>query len=70
MNKEQRNQCDGCRRGLPIRNGIHIDDKLAPGNPLRFDMWCTRYRYVCVVCDKPLVNGICFNGMCPNCSEE
>jgi len=23
--KVSKNQCDGCRRGLPIENGIHID---------------------------------------------
>lgn len=33
------NQCDGCRRGLPIENGLHIREDGLP------DMACTKERY-------------------------
>lgn len=33
------NQCDGCRRGLPVVRGIHRDDK-------GYAMACSRDRYV------------------------
>lgn len=50
------NQCDGCRRGLPIENGIHYDK----GWP---DMSCTADRYAPVAqrksvsCNKLEVGG-------------
>lgn len=39
------NQCDGCRRGLPIRNGLHYEPdeaRTGVGMPV---MCCTRDRY-------------------------
>ena len=37
--REQINQCDGCRRGLPLKNGLHIGKS-------KFDMvGCTKDRY-------------------------
>lgn len=37
------NQCDGCRRGLPIEDGIHVDPKATGWN--RLYMGCTKDRY-------------------------
>lgn len=38
-----KNQCDGCRLGLPIVNGIHINNKWKDYTSLY--MVCTKDRY-------------------------
>lgn len=38
------NQCDGCRRGLPIIRGIHQDPKAKHYHDKMF-MYCTAERY-------------------------
>ena len=37
------NQCDGCRRQLPIENGIHVDPKITGWG--RLYMVCEKDRY-------------------------
>ena len=39
------NQCDGCRRGLPIVRGIHVDNKYPQGTYARLYMVCTKDMY-------------------------
>ena len=34
------NQCDGCRRGLPVRDGLHVD-----ADGMAF-MCCTKHLYI------------------------
>jgi hypothetical protein len=40
-----KNQCDGCRRGLPLKGNIHIDPKYPRGSYGRLYMVCTRNLY-------------------------
>lgn len=37
------NQCDGCRRGLPLENGVHIDPTIQGWG--RMYMVCTKDEY-------------------------
>lgn len=37
------NQCDGCRRGIPVENGKHY--LIGIGNYLGEIMLCTKHRY-------------------------
>lgn len=37
------NQCDGCKLGLPIENGIHIHPDITGWN--RYHMCCTKNKY-------------------------
>ena len=43
MSKKLKNQCDGCKRGLPIENRIHIDNKKSGYE--RFYMVCEANKY-------------------------
>ena len=45
--EELRNQCDGCKRGLPIVDGIHIDETKKGFE--RLYMVCEKSKY----CDLP-----------------
>lgn len=38
------NQCDGCQRGLPVKNGIHIDKGSSCLSAFYY-MTCTSNRY-------------------------
>jgi hypothetical protein len=37
---EEANQCDGCKMGFPIENGIHVDPSRSDYN--HFHMVCTK----------------------------
>jgi hypothetical protein len=45
------NQCDGCRLGLPVENGIHV--VIGSGGYTDYYMGCTKDRYATPVDDSP-----------------
>jgi hypothetical protein len=49
------NQCDGCRLGLPVENGIHV--VIGSGGYTDYYMGCTKDRYATPVADSPAVSG-------------
>lgn len=47
------NQCDGCRRGLPVENNVHIDtERKGWGDWCDLYMVCTKALYVCQYCES------------------